>query len=157
MQANGAEMLRLASILGVEAGIKICAPVHDAILIEAPSDAIDEQVRIMQGLMANASAIVLGGFELRSDVKITPSPERYLDPRGKLMWEKVEELLSAKTAKQAPQPAPSTHMPDRAVLQVPPISRPHYRLPAGQGHDGTPPSSEGVPSWDIPCPIASHP
>ena len=66
------------------------------------------------------------------------------------MWEKVEELLSAKTAKQAPQPAPSTHMPDRAVLQVPPISRPHYRLPAGQGHDGTPPSSEGVPPMGHP-------
>ena len=35
MQANGAEMLRLACMFGVEAGIKICAPVHDAILIEA--------------------------------------------------------------------------------------------------------------------------
>ena len=31
----------------------------------------------MQRLMANASAIVLGGFELRSDVNIIPSPERY--------------------------------------------------------------------------------
>ena len=123
MQANGAEMLRLACILGMEAGIKICAPVHDAILIEADSDAIDEQVRLMQELMAQASAILLGGFELRSDVKIIPSPERYLDPRETVMWEKVEELLSAKTAKQAHQPAPSTHMPDRAVL--PPISRPH--------------------------------
>jgi hypothetical protein len=157
MQANGAEMLRLACMFGVEAGITICAPVHDAILIEADSDAIAERVRLMQQLMAQASAIVLGGFELRSDVKIIPSPERYSDPRGTVMWEKVEELLSAKTAKQAPQPAPSTHMPDRGVLQVPPISRPHYRLPAGQGHDGTPPSSERVPPWDIPCPVAAHP
>ena len=49
MQANGAEMMRLACILGMEAGIKICAPVHDAILIEAPSEAIAEQVCIMQG------------------------------------------------------------------------------------------------------------
>ena len=150
-------MLRVACILGVEAGIKICAPVHDAHEFEVQSDAIAEQVRLMQELMAKASAIVLGGFELRSDVKIIPSSERYCDPRGTVMWERVEELLSAKTAKQAPQPAPSTHMPDRAVLQVPPISRPHYRLPAGQGHDGTPPSSEGVPPWDIPCPMASHP
>jgi len=64
-------LLRLACILGIEAGIKIGAPVHDAILIEADSDAIDEQVRLMQSLMAKASAIVLG-FELRSDVKIIP-------------------------------------------------------------------------------------
>ncbi len=110
MQANGAEMLRLACMMGVEAGIKICAPVHDAILIEAPSNAIDEQVRIMQGLMAKASAIVLGGFELRSDVKIIASPERYGDPRGKMMWEKVTELLPTEPAKTPPVPPRPTHL-----------------------------------------------
>ena len=36
MQANGAEMLRLACCLGTERGIEICAPVHDAVLICAP-------------------------------------------------------------------------------------------------------------------------
>ena len=36
MQANGAEMLRLACCLGIERGMKICAPVHDAVLIESP-------------------------------------------------------------------------------------------------------------------------
>ena len=33
MQANGAEMLRLACCLATERGIAVCAPVHDAILI----------------------------------------------------------------------------------------------------------------------------
>ena len=33
MQANGAEMLRLACCFAVEQGIRVCAPVHDAILI----------------------------------------------------------------------------------------------------------------------------
>ena len=32
MQANGAEMLRLACWLATERGIEICAPVHDAVL-----------------------------------------------------------------------------------------------------------------------------
>src|SRR3954464_13305113 len=36
MQANGAEMLRLACCLATERGIRVCAPVHDALLIEAP-------------------------------------------------------------------------------------------------------------------------
>src|SRR5204862_5219938 len=36
MQANGAELLRLACCFAVESGIRVCAPVHDAILIEAP-------------------------------------------------------------------------------------------------------------------------
>ena len=35
MQANGAEMLRLACCLATERGVKVCAPVHDALLIEA--------------------------------------------------------------------------------------------------------------------------
>jgi len=109
MQANGAEMLRLACIFGVEAGITICAPVHDALLIEAESDAIAEQVRLMQGFMAKASACVLGGFELRSDVKLVPSPERYSDPRGRVMWERVEDLLSAEALKPPVPPRP-THL-----------------------------------------------
>ena len=31
MQANGAEMLRLACCLATERGIEVCAPVHDAV------------------------------------------------------------------------------------------------------------------------------
>jgi hypothetical protein len=68
--------------------------------------------------MAEASAIVLGGFELRSDVKIIPSPERYMDPRGTVMWGRVEELLSAKTAKHAVPPVLSPTS-DRAVNHPP--------------------------------------
>jgi DNA polymerase I len=41
MQANGAEILRLACIAGTEAGIEICAPVHDAVLIHAPLERLD--------------------------------------------------------------------------------------------------------------------
>ena len=34
MQANGAEMLRMACCLATERGINVCAPVHDALLVE---------------------------------------------------------------------------------------------------------------------------
>ena len=44
MQANGAEMLRIACILGTERGIEVCAPVHDAVLIAAPVERIDAEV-----------------------------------------------------------------------------------------------------------------
>ena len=62
MQANGAEMLRIASILITEAGIRICAPVHDALLIEAPLDELDKIVEATKLLMKQASSIVLDGF-----------------------------------------------------------------------------------------------
>jgi hypothetical protein len=93
MQANGAEMLRIASILLTEAGIRVCAPVHDALLIEAPLDELDAAITTTKALMQEASRIVLDGFELGSDVKEVRYPERYMDKRGVVMWNKVMRLL----------------------------------------------------------------
>ena len=93
MQATGAEMMRLAAILMTEAGIRVCAPVHDAFLIEAPLAEIDAVVSEAKRLMREASRITLGGFELESDAKIFRYPERYVDKRGEVMWETVMRLL----------------------------------------------------------------
>ena len=94
MQANGAEMLRLACCLGTEQGIEICAPVHDAVLIVAPLDRLDRDVERMQGLMKEASRLVLGGFELGTDADIICWPDRYADPRGAVMWDRVMRLIN---------------------------------------------------------------
>ncbi len=93
MQANGAEMLRIACILLTEAGIRVCAPVHDALLIEAPLDDLDEAIATAESLMKDASRIVLDGFELGSDVKAFRYPERYMDKRGAVMWNTVMNLI----------------------------------------------------------------
>jgi hypothetical protein len=94
MQANGAEMLRLACCLATERGIKVCAPVHDAILIEGPASVIHELVTETQRAMREASEIVLDGFALRSDAKVVCWPERYMDKRGREMWNRVMTLLA---------------------------------------------------------------
>jgi DNA polymerase I-like protein with 3'-5' exonuclease and polymerase domains len=93
MQANGAEILRLACCLVTEAGIEICAPVHDALLICAPLEDLDETVAETQRLMGLAASIVLGGFEIRTDAEVIRYPDRYRDPRGDRMWELVMGLL----------------------------------------------------------------
>ena len=95
MQANGAEMLRIACCLGVERGVEICAPVHDAVLICAPLDQLEANIATMRSAMAEASAAVLAGFELSTDVKIVCWPERYQDPRGLRMWERVVKLIAS--------------------------------------------------------------
>lgn len=101
MQANGAEMLRLACCLGVERGIEICAPVHDAVLIAASVDRIDADVEAMRAAMAEASRAVLDGFELGTEVKVVRYPDRYMDKRGTVMWERVCKLLDIKERKSA--------------------------------------------------------
>ena len=96
MQANGAEMLRIACILMTEAGIRVCAPVHDAVLIEAPLEELDGRVARAQELMHEASRQVLGGFKLTTDADVYRYPERYRDEeRGGKFWDKVMSLLQS--------------------------------------------------------------
>jgi hypothetical protein len=99
MQAHGAEMLRIACCLATERGVSVCAPVHDALLIEAPGDLIDDAVFAARGAMAEAAAAVLGpAVWIDTDVDIVSYPDRYSDPRGAVMWERVMELLGRGTS-----------------------------------------------------------
>jgi DNA polymerase I len=93
MQANGSEMLRLACCFVTERGIKVCAPVHDALLVEAPINQIDLIVAKTQQAMSDAARIILEGFPLRTDFKIIKYPERYSDPRGFVMWKTINKAL----------------------------------------------------------------
>lgn len=91
-QAHGAEMLRLACCMLVEAGVGLCAPIHDAVLIEAPAATIDAEVERARGIMAEASRVVLGGFEIGTDATIVRYPDRYVDDAGEAFWETVTRL-----------------------------------------------------------------
>lgn len=93
MQANGADMLRIACCLATERGIAVCAPVHDALLIEAPADEIDAAVAQTQAAMIEASKAVLGGFALATDAKIVRHPERFMEDGGAEMWARVKFIV----------------------------------------------------------------
>jgi hypothetical protein len=54
MQSTGADMMRLAAIAGTEAGIDICTPVHDAFLIRAPLERLDDDIERMRLIMEAA-------------------------------------------------------------------------------------------------------
>jgi hypothetical protein len=95
IQAHGAEMMRLAACLATEQGIEVVAPVHDAFLIVAPLDDLDEHVKRMQEYMCEASRVVLDGFEIKTDTKIIRYPDRYMDEdRGAELWSAVQQALS---------------------------------------------------------------
>ena len=91
MQTAGAEMMRLAAIYATEAGLNVCAPVHDAFLIEACATEIDSAVVRMQECMRKAGEATLPGFTLRSDAKITVYPDRF--GGSSAMWDRVMGLL----------------------------------------------------------------
>ena len=54
----------------------------------------------MRAAMAEASRVVLGGFELGTDVSITRWPDRYMDSRGRVMWDRVMGLLDQSERRQ---------------------------------------------------------
>jgi DNA polymerase I len=93
MQANGAEIKRLACCMATEQGIRVCCPVHDALLIEAPLEGLDTAVHRTQRIMEEAGSIVLDGFRLRTDVEFVRYPARYKDKRESGMWDLVLKHL----------------------------------------------------------------
>jgi DNA polymerase-1 len=108
-QAAGAEMLRLAIIGAVERGIRVCAPVHDALLIEATSEDIEEHVRQTCELMGQASRAVLNGTTVRTDTKIIRYPERYTESRGATIWRRLQALIPELAQKVTPTCALNGH------------------------------------------------
>jgi DNA polymerase I len=101
IQSHGAEILRTAAVWADKYGLQLVGTVHDAILLEAPSERISRDVELLQEIMLRASRVVLSTpereFALRSDATIVRYPERYVDgsDRGIKMWAKVNEHLTA--------------------------------------------------------------
>jgi hypothetical protein len=116
MQGNGAEMMRLAACLATESGLMVCAPVHDAFLIEAPAARIEADTAAMQAAMREASELVLPGFPLKTDAKIVRHPDRFTHPRGERLWAVVAGLLAELPA----EPDPGHGWPDTPATDDPP-------------------------------------
>jgi DNA polymerase-1 len=99
VQGSGADILRILCIWAARYKLELCAPVHDAVLIEAPLGRIEADVALLQEIMRRASRVVLTPgngppFELRSDAKIVRYPDRYTDARGTEIWTRVTALLA---------------------------------------------------------------
>jgi hypothetical protein len=94
VQGSGADMLRLACCLTTEAGIRVCAPIHDALLIEAHDRELQDAIAQTEEAMAAASRAVLNGVTLRSSVTQIRYPQRFTDPRGAAMWATVLDVLA---------------------------------------------------------------
>jgi hypothetical protein len=94
IQSTGAEILHVACVLAERRGIEIVAPVHDALVAETDADRAEEISMALDRVMRDASAIVLRGYELRTDdPQIIHAGQHYYDERGIEMWTTVTRLL----------------------------------------------------------------
>ena len=74
-------------------GIEIVAPLHDAVLILAPTDAADNYAEKICRIMHNASRQLLNGHEVRVAFQIYR--DRFEDKDGRDDWNRVAKLLTA--------------------------------------------------------------
>jgi len=111
IQSTCADIFRLAYVWGTRHGLTLIAPVHDAVLLEAPEDRIEAEVALMREIMRRASRVILnptadGTIELRTDLKIIRYPDRFTDSRGTELWETVLMLLAERRERMAAQQTP---------------------------------------------------
>jgi DNA polymerase I len=95
-QANAAEMLRAALIAATEAGLQVCAPLHDAILLQARLEDLDDAIVAMQDIMRRAGKAVTGGLPVEAHVEhLVRWPDRYpsRSKDGRDTWGTVLNVL----------------------------------------------------------------
>jgi hypothetical protein len=94
MQSHGADILRLAICMCISHNIKVCGPVHDAILIESSIENIEDDVENAKYYMEKASKYVVG-HKIRTEAKIIKYPNHYCDDRGTI-WDNIWNILKRK-------------------------------------------------------------
>jgi DNA polymerase I len=105
MQAGGADMMRLAAIAAFEAGIRICAPVHDSFWIAAPVPELDDAIATMKGIMERAGREITGINIPVEIAAVVRWPQCLGDVRkpgakGQAMWNEVKTLLRSGALQQ---------------------------------------------------------
>jgi DNA polymerase-1 len=107
-QSAGGDMLRCAIIMAIRAGILVCAPIHDALVIMAPSAELPDTITRTIDIMAQASAIVTGGVEARVKVAhvwhypcCLGDVRDVIDDPEQKMWLEVNELLDGGLLRRA--------------------------------------------------------
>jgi hypothetical protein len=89
-------MMRIAASMLTEAGVAVCCPVHDALLVECDVDRITEVAAQTVQVMGDASEMVLGsGRRVRVDTDVVAWPDRYVDENAGDMFDQVMRLAQA--------------------------------------------------------------
>ena len=92
IQGAGADILRAATTMMYDEGIRILAMVHDAVLIEDDIQNIERSAKIVQDCWRRASVSILRGFELDSDVEIVRHPDTFAPEDTDEFWNWLTEL-----------------------------------------------------------------
>jgi hypothetical protein len=92
IQAAGGDVLRLAIIGLVRKGIRVAAPIHDAVLTVCDEVEVEQHVATVQRIMRKAAKVSIG-WEIPVDSRVVHHPDRYADSRGTDMFQTIIGIL----------------------------------------------------------------
>ena len=92
VQSAGADIMRIAAIEALKAGIRICAIVHDEFVIEDSDAGIEQASKSMSEIMVRATEKITGR-SIPVDCQITRYPDRGYDEDGKEDFEMLMQML----------------------------------------------------------------
>ena len=95
LQSTGSDMLRVAVLLLEEAGFKVIATIHDAVLILCETQRVTEVEGDVVRIMQEASRITLWDrLTVRVDCTRVDHPFHFQDEKGVVTWRKLAALLN---------------------------------------------------------------
>ena len=92
VQSAGADIMQIAAIRALEVGIRIIAIVHNAFMIEADADDIDQSVETMCGIMTKATEDIVG-ISIPVERYVVRHGESYYDEDGKADFDLLMRML----------------------------------------------------------------
>ena len=102
VQSTGAEILRQTCCMVIEAGIRLCAPIHDAILVECAVDEVDQTVDRVKRIMVEATRLVLNdgcmlqvgdiSGDIGVDAKVYAHPAHFNEGRDNAIWKLITRM-----------------------------------------------------------------
>jgi DNA polymerase I-like protein with 3'-5' exonuclease and polymerase domains len=94
-QGHGADMIRVAAILTVAAGVELVATVHDALIITAPLDRLTEAVAITKECMVAAARATIGMELFVDDKAVVEWPDYFSNKKSAAIWQRISAKLDA--------------------------------------------------------------
>jgi hypothetical protein len=88
----GFHILQFAVMGLTERGIRVCCPVHDAVLTECRIEEIDEHADQVRRIMETAAETALG-LKIPASTEVFTYPHRYMDGRGRDMFARATDIL----------------------------------------------------------------
>jgi DNA polymerase I-like protein with 3'-5' exonuclease and polymerase domains len=77
IQAHGADVLRVATLLLASQGLQVVSTIHDAVVLTVPEAELSVQQPLIVDILTRAAAVVIGA-PIRVDVKVVRPGERLL-------------------------------------------------------------------------------